>query len=492
MFNLPAGGRPFHEGLWNFRSRTISAAIIAAGMALRSSRCLLLLVCVVAGLFLVFSHSAVAQSSSSAASSSAVASHVVELHIDGEIEPILAEYIVRGIDRANEQHASLVLITMNTPGGLDTSMRSIIQAILRSSVPVVTYVYPAGSRAASAGFFILLSADVAAMSPGTETGAASPLIELGGEPVKIDETLQKKIVNDATAYLRAYTSKRGRNSDLAATAVTDAKAFSDKEALDGKLIDIVTASREDLLTKLNGRTITRSDGSTMQIALPHPVITAADMTSREKLLSRIVQPDAFFVLLIIGVLGLYAEFTHPGAFAPGVLGVIALVLALFAMHMLPVNFAGLLLIVVALVLFVLEAKFPTHGVLGVGGVVAMVLGALFLINSPLTGMGVSFGAALGVAIPCAVIIIILMRLVLRSRSWKQSTGKEELIGEVGEVTEAVEPPGGVGMVFVHGELWRAAARGGEEIPKGTHVRVKKVAGLTLEVEPVKTPQSASS
>lgn len=173
MFNLPAGGRPFHEGLWNFRSRTISAAIIAAGMALRSSRCLLLLVCVVAGLFLVFSHSAVAQSSSSAASSSAVASHVVELHIDGEIEPILAEYIVRGIDRANEQHASLVLITMNTPGGLDTSMRSIIQAILRSSVPVVTYVYPAGSRAASAGFFILLSADVAAMSPGTETGAAS-------------------------------------------------------------------------------------------------------------------------------------------------------------------------------------------------------------------------------------------------------------------------------------------------------------------------------
>jgi membrane-bound serine protease (ClpP class) len=173
------------------------------------------------------------------------------------------------------------------------------------------------------------------------------------------------------------------------------------------------------------------------------------------------------------------------------MGVIALVLALFAMHMLPINFAGLLLIVVALVLFVLEAKYPTHGVLGVGGVVAMVLGALFLIDSPLTGMGVSLGAALGVAIPCAAIIIILMRLVLRSRTWKQSTGKEELIGEVGEVTEAVEPPE-VGMVFVHGELWRAAARGGEEIPKGARVRVKKVAGLTLEVELVKTPQSASS
>jgi len=460
-------------------------------MALRSFRCLILLVCVAAGSFLIFSHSAVAQSPSAASSSSVAASNVVELHIDGEIEPILAEYIVRGISQANDRHASLVLITMNTPGGLDTSMRSIIQAILRSNVPVVTYVYPTGSRAASAGFFILLSADIAAMSPGTETGAASPLIELGGQPVQIDDTLRKKIVNDATAYLRAYTSKRGRNSDLAATAVTDAKAFSDKEALDGKLIDIVTASREDLLAKLDGRSITRFDGTTVELALPHPVITALDMTSREKFLSRIVQPDAFFILLIMGVLGLYAEFTHPGAFAPGVMGVIALVLALFAMHMLPINFAGLLLIVVALVLFVLEAKYPTHGVLGVGGVVAMVLGALFLFDSPLTGMGVSLGAALGVAIPCAAIIIILMRLVLRSRTWKQSTGKEELIGEVGEVTEAVEPPE-VGMVFVHGELWRAAARGGEEIPKGARVRVKKVAGLTLEVELVKTPQSASS
>ena len=460
-------------------------------MALRSFRCLILFVCVAAGSFLIFSHSAVAQSSSPAGSPSAAASNVVELYIDGEIEPILAEYIVRGISQANDQHASLVLITMNTPGGLDTSMRSIIQAILRSSVPVVTYVYPTGSRAASAGFFILLSADIAAMSPGTETGAASPLIELGGQPVQIDDTLRKKIVNDATAYLRAYTSKRGRNSDLAATAVTDAKAFSDKEALDGKLIDIVTASREDLLAKLDGRSITRFDGTTLQLALTHPVITALDMTSREKFLSRIVQPDAFFILLIMGILGLYAEFTHPGVFAPGVMGVIALVLALFAMHMLPINFAGLLLIVVALVLFVLEAKYPTHGVLGVGGVVAMVLGALFLIDSPLTGMGVSLGAALGVAIPCALIVIFLMRLVLRSRTWKQTTGKEELIGEVGEVTEAVEPPE-VGMVFVHGELWRAAARGGEEIPKGARVRVKKVAGLTLEVELVKTPQSASS
>jgi membrane-bound serine protease (ClpP class) len=461
-------------------------------MALRSFRSLLFCACATASLLLslVLAHHTFAQASP--ASTAPAASSVVELHIDGEIEPILAEYIVRGIEQAGSEHASLILITMNTPGGLDTSMRSIIQAILRSPVPVVTYVYPTGSRAASAGFFILLSADVAAMSPGTETGAASPLIELGGTPVQIDDTLRKKIVNDATAYLRSYTSKRGRNPELAATAVTDAKAFSDKEALDGKLIDIVTSSREDLLAKLDGRTITRLDGSTAQLSLPHPVISARDMTAREKFLSRIVQPDAFFILLILGVLGLYAEFTHPGVFAPGVMGAIALVLALFAMHLLPINFAGLLLIVVALVLFVIEAKYPTHGVLGIGGVVAMVLGALFLIDSPLTGMGVSLGAALGVAIPCAVIVIILMRLVLRSRTWKQSTGKEELVGEVGEVTESVEPSGAGGMIFVHGELWRAIGRGGEEIPKGARVRVRKVAGLTLEVEPVKMPQSASS
>ncbi|HEY0704960.1 MAG TPA: nodulation protein NfeD [Candidatus Acidoferrales bacterium] len=423
------------------------------------------------------------------ASSTPASSNVVELRIDGEIEPILADYIVAGIDRANGEHASLILITIDTPGGLDTSMRAIIQAILRSPVPVVTYVYPTGSRAASAGFYILLSADVAAMSPGTETGAASPIVEIGGQVAQIDETLRKKIVNDALAYLRSYTSKRGRNVDLAMTAVTDAKAFSDKEALDGKLIDIVTASKEDLLAQLNGRTITRFDGTSTKLELAHPIVNAYEMTGREKFLSRIVQPDAFFILLILGVLGLYVEFTHPGAFAPGVIGGIALVLALFAMHLLPINFAGVLLIVLAMALFVLEAKFPTHGVLGVGGVVAMVLGALFLIRSPLTGMGVSISTALAVVIPFGIIVIILMRLVLRSRDWKVSTGKEELIGEVGEVRAAVgsgQNPDDMGSVFVHGELWRAATRPGESIPEGARVRVKRVKGLTLEVEPVES------
>jgi membrane-bound serine protease (ClpP class) len=456
-------------------------------MHLRSLRWSLL--CVLAAALSLFLGSHVVAAQSAAPSEAPGSANVFELRIDGEIEPILAEYIVHGIEKANAEHASLILITIDTPGGLDTSMRAIIQAILRSPVPVVVYVYPTGSRAASAGFYILLSADVAAMSPGTETGAASPILEVGGEAVQIDETLRKKIVNDATAYLRSYTSKRGRNVELAMTAVTDAKAFSDKEALDGKLIDIVTASKEDLLAQLNGRTITRFDGTTTKLSLAHPVVTSHEMTGREKFLTRIVQPDAFFILLILGVLGLYVEFTHPGAFAPGVIGGIALVLALFAMHLLPINFAGVLLIVLAMALFILEAKFPTHGVLGVGGVVAMVLGALFLIHSPMTGMGVRLWTALSVVIPFGIIVIILMRLVLRSRSWKVSTGKEELVGEVGEVREAVgfgENPDNMGAVFVHGELWRAATRPGEKIPEGARVRVKKVKGLTLEVEPLES------
>jgi membrane-bound serine protease (ClpP class) len=411
-------------------------------------------------------------------------SRIVQLRIDAEIEPVLAEYIVNGIHDANRSRASVILITMNTPGGLDESMRQIIGTILQSKVPVVTYVYPTGSRAASAGFFILLSADVAAMAPGTDTGAASPVFIFAGQTVQLDETMRKKVTNEALAYLRSYVTKRGRNPDLAATAVTDAKAFTEKEALDGKLIDIISPSPEDLLAKLNGRTITRFDGSTIELRLPNPVIVNVEMTTREKFLDRIVQPDIFFVLLIVGVLGLYTEFTHPGLFAPGVIGAIAIVLALFAMHMLPVNIAGLVLIILAIALFVLEAKYPTHGILGIGGVVAMVLGALMLVRSPITGQGVSGWVALSVALPFAVIIVFLGRLVIRSRAWKVSTGKEELVGEEGEVTQPIDAHG-TGMVFVHGELWRAAANGAT-IPKGARVRVRRIEGLLLHVEPVRS------
>jgi membrane-bound serine protease (ClpP class) len=405
---------------------------------------------------------------------------VVELHIDGEIEPVMAEYITGGIDQANASGASLVLIAIDTPGGLDTSMRAIIQHIIDSSAPVAVYVSPSGSRAASAGFFILLAADVAVMAPGTHTGAASPLLAIGGVPLQVDETLRRKILNDATAYLRSYAGRRGRNTALAESAVTEGKAFTETEALEGKLIDSVVGSRDLLLSQLDGRTITRLDGRTSTLAIKNAAIETLTMSSRQRFLSRIVQPDVFFVLLIAGLLGLYTEFTHPGLFAPGVLGGIALVLALFAMHLVPVNITGVLLILLATALFVMEAKFPTHGVLGIGGVAAMLLGALMLVRSPLTGAGVSLGVAAGATLPFAVVCIALMRLVLRSRRWPAQTGVEELVREAGEVTEAIDA-GAPGMVRVHGELWRAVAN--RPIPAGARVRVVEADGLTLRVTP---------
>jgi membrane-bound serine protease (ClpP class) len=416
--------------------------------------------------------------------SNAVA-QVIELRIGDEIEPVMAEYVDGGIDEAARRHASLVLITMDTPGGLSTSMEQIIQHILDSPVPVVIYVSPVGARGASAGFFILLSADVAAMAPGTHTGAASPLLAVGGVPLQVDETLKKKILNDATAFLRSYAGKRGRNVELAETAVTDGKAWTAEEALEGKLVDLIAKSPEDLLSQLDGRTLKRFDGSTVQLALHNPERLPLQMSFRQRFLSRIVQPDVFFILLIVGVLGLYTEFTHPGMIAPGVIGGISLVLALFAMHILPVAPAGVVLILLALGLFILEAKYTSHGVLAIGGIVAMLLGALMLVRSPLTHAGVSLGVAIGATLPFALITILLMRLVLRSRSWKPSTGSEQFIGAAAEVTgpliQSASSEVFEGMVRLRGELWRAVAR--EAIPVGARVRVTGIEGLTVHVVP---------
>jgi membrane-bound serine protease (ClpP class) len=405
---------------------------------------------------------------------------VLRLDLDREVEPVLATYIDEGIADAASRHAALVLITMDTPGGLSDSMKAIIQHILTSTVPVAVYVSPTGARGASAGFFILLSADVAAMAPATHTGAASPVIAIGGWQLQIDETMRKKILNDATAFLRSYTEKRGRNPTLAETAVTDAKAFTEKEALDGKLIDLIASSPEDLLHQLDGRTIARFDGTKTVLALKNATFASFELSGRQKFLARIVEPDVFFVLLLVGVLGLYTEFTHPGMIAPGVIGGICSVLALYAMHLLPVNFAGVLLILLALALFILEAKFTSHGVLAVGGIVAMVLGAMFLIRSPLTSGGVSLGVALSATLPFALITIFLMRLVLRSRTWKSTTGSEELIGEEGIAISGL-PAGAEGMIRVHGELWRAISP--RAVLEGKPVRVRSVDGLKLHVEP---------
>jgi membrane-bound serine protease (ClpP class) len=405
---------------------------------------------------------------------------VLRLNLDREVEPVLATYIDEGIIDAANRHAALILITMDTPGGLGESMKDMIQHILTSTVPVAVYVSPTGARGASAGFFILLSADIAAMAPATHTGAASPVIAIGGFQLQIDETMRRKILNDAMAFLRSYSEKRGRNPTLAETAVTDAKAFTEKEALDGKLIDLIASSPEDLLHQLDGRTITRFDGTKAVLSLKNAAITPFELSARQSFLARIVEPDVFFVLLMVAVLGLYTEFTHPGMVAPGVIGGICAVLALYAMHLLPVNFAGVLLMLLALALFILEAKFTGHGVLAIGGIVSMLLGAMFLIRSPLTSGGVSLGVALAATLPFALITVFLMRLVLRSRSWKSTTGREELIGEEGIAISDLGADTD-GMIRVHGELWQAISP--RAVLEGKPVRVRSVEGLKLHVEP---------
>jgi membrane-bound serine protease (ClpP class) len=326
-----------------------------------------------------------------------------------------------------------------------------------------------------------VSADVAAMAPGTRTGAATPIFLPGWFAMPMDEVLRKKINNDATAFLRSFTEKRGRNPKLAETAITEARAFTEQEALEGHLIDLIATDKDELLRQINGREITRFNGQKVTLSLTNYSRAEFELSARQRFLARIVEPDVFFLLLMVGVLGLYTEFTHPGVIAPGVVGGICALLALYAMHILPVSFTGVLLILLAFALFALEAKFTSHGVLLIGGIVSMLLGAMFLIRSPLVPAGVSFGVALAATVPFAFLTVFLMRLVLRSRSWKSATGKEEMIGEEGVVTTAL-PAGGEGMIRVHGELWRAFSSAGAS--EGTKVRVLRVEGLKLEVEPV--------
>ena len=405
---------------------------------------------------------------------------VLELKLDRVVDPILATYIDEGLADATRRQAALVLITMDTPGGLSDSMTDMIHRILDSPVPVAVFVSPAGARGASAGFFILLSADVAAMAPGTRTGASTPILLPGGFSMPVDEVLRKKMNNDATAFLRSFTEKRNRNPKLAETSITDAQAFTENEALAGHLIDLIARDNADLLKQLNGREIKRFDGKIVKLSLENYRLDEFQLSARQKFLARIVDPDVFFLLLLVGVLGLYTEFTHPGVIAPGVIGGICAVLALYAMHLLPVNFAGVVLILLAFALFIMEAKFASHGVLLLGGIVSMFLGAIFLIRSPLTPGGVSMGVALGVTLPVALLTVFLMRLVLKSRGWKTATGKEEMLGAEGVVTTPL-PAQGEGMIRVHGELWRAAAS--SPVPEGALVRVTRVDGLKLFVEP---------
>jgi membrane-bound serine protease (ClpP class) len=401
---------------------------------------------------------------------------VVEIALDGAVQPVTARYVINGISYANRIHAAAVLLELNTPGGLEDSMREIIEAIVASSAPVITYVAPSGARAASAGFFILMAGDLAVMAPGTNTGAAHPVV-LGG--VHVGKTEETKIENDAAAYMRAIAEKRGRNVQFAEDAVLKSLSYTYQEALDDHLIDAVASSPQDIFRQFDGKAIRRFDGTNTTLRLAGARILAYRMSSFNRFLSWLADPNIAFILGALGLLGLYVEFTHPGFVLPGVAGAVAVVLALFGFHLLPINYIGALLIVVALALFVMEAKLTTHGILALGGVIAMVVGSMILINSSWPGTQIHLSTSLSVTVPLAVITIFLMRLAWAAKLQKSVTGQEGLMDAVGVARTDLTP---TGKVLVHGELWEARAL--ENIPNGAQVRVREVQGLTLVVEAV--------
>ncbi|MEO8726011.1 MAG: nodulation protein NfeD [Acidobacteriaceae bacterium] len=399
---------------------------------------------------------------------------VVKITVKDTIQPVSAEYIGRAIDRAAASNASAVLIQLETPGGTLDATRDIVSRITTSKAPVIVFVSPAGSRAASAGFFILESADVAAMAPGTNTGAAHPV---AGNGAPIDPVMSEKIANDAAAFMRSYLTRRGRNATLAETAVRKSVAWSDQEALDQHLIDVIAKDDADLMHQLDGRTITRFDGSKQTLHLAGQKIVPLEMTTRLRTLDWLMDPNISYILLTIGLLCIYVEFNHPGAILPGVIGFVAVALAIFAMNLLPIRFAALGLVLAAFVLFALEAKFVSHGVLTTGGILLLVVGGLLLIDGPIPEMRVKLITALGVAIPLGLITAFLMSIAYRARRNKVSTGVEGLIGEIGTVRSPLLPRG---KVFVHGSLWDAVAPA--PLPEGSQVRVTDVDGLLLKVE----------
>jgi membrane-bound serine protease (ClpP class) len=404
------------------------------------------------------------------------AAEVLKLRVDAPIHPITSEYIVKALAAADRDRADLVLLTLNTPGGLDTSMREIITAIVNAKTPVAVWVGPSGSRAASAGFFIALAADIFAMAPGTSTGAAHPVgVSITGQGM--DKTMEEKVVNDAAAYIRSIAEKRGRNVAMAEDAVRKSLSYTEKEALDGRLIDVVAGSEEELLAKLDGRTLKRFDGSAVTLALAGKPVAERPLTFRQRFLLTIANPNLAYILLMIGLLGLYAEFTHPGAILPGVLGGISLLLAVFAFQILPINYVGLGLILLALILFILEIKVQSFGMLAVGGIVAMIIGSMMLIKSPVAELRPSLGFVLPVVIAVAGIILFLLTLVFRAHRRRSATGREGMIGEIGTARTDLSP---AGKVFVHGEFWEAEA----ETPIKAGEKVKVIAvldGLKIRV-----------
>lgn len=417
-------------------------------------------------------------------SSMFASAEILKVVVDDTIQPISEEYIARAIAEAGRRHDQAVLIEINTPGGLVDSTRQIIEHITTSQVPVIIYVTPSGSRAASAGFFILESADIAAMAPGTNTGAAHPVILGGG---KMDDVMKEKLENDAAALMRSVASRRGRNVEVAESTVRQSKSFTDQEALTQHLIEYVASSEDDLLRQIDGKSFKRFNGENVTLKTAGQQVSLFGMTLKETILAYLMDPNIAFLLLAIGALSLYIEFNHPGAVIPGTVGVVFILVAAFALNLLPTRFAALVLILGAFALFAAEAKLASHGVLTIGGIALLTLGGLLLVDAPIPEMRVHLLTALAVSIPLGVITAFLMTIALRARRNKVVTGEQGLLGETGVAQTALSPQG---KVFVHGELWDAVAS--SALPAGQLVVVRRVDGLTLQVEPLAaTPPTAS-
>lgn len=402
---------------------------------------------------------------------------VIKLSIHDTIQPITAEYLKRGLDEAAAKHADAVLVSLGTPGGLLTSTREMVAAIEGSPVPVIVFIEPAGSRAGSAGFFILEAADVAAMAPGTNAGAAHPVLQ--GQTM--DPVLKQKIENDAAAFLRSYVTVRGRDAASAEDAVRNSKSYSEAEALKLKLIEVVAANDSALLGQLDGRTIKRFNGSTVTLRLKNAHVETIVPSLRERLLTRLTSPDLDVLLLMAGALLIYLEFNIPGTIVPGALGTVMVLLGIFGLNLLPIQHTSVLLLFAALALIALEVKFASHGVLGTAGLVCLVFGLATLVNGPVPEMRVHFGVAAGAGIGFGVITLALAWIAVKARRSKRLTGADAMLGQV---AVAMTPLAPTGQVEVRGEIWKARlANGAEPVPAGAEVRVRAVEGLTLTVAP---------
>ncbi|NUP13483.1 MAG: nodulation protein NfeD [Polyangiaceae bacterium] len=414
----------------------------------------------------------------------AASAQVVVLELDGSVQPASLRYVERGIREAQERGAQLVILELDTPGGSLVALRSMTTAITQSRVPVAVYVTPAGARAASAGFFLLISADVAAMAPGTNTGAAHP-VALGGPGPKDSEqdVGTAKATEDAAALIRALAEKRGRSVEWAEKAVRESSSYSAEEAVEHELVEIVAPDRAALITELDGRRVTRFDGSTQTLQLRGADIYVVEQTFAERVLTVIADPQVAYLLLLLGLLGLMVELMSPGAVVPGVVGGLFVLLALYALSVLPVNWAGVLLMALGAGLLVAEAYVTSYGALSIGGVASFILGSLILIETPIPSARIGLGLVLPAAIVLTAASVLLLSRVLRLRKARLQSGLEAMVGEIGEVARSIEERRGEGKVFVHGEYWTATSA--EPLARGEKVRVERVEGNRLHVASVR-------